>query len=113
MNRSTARLQHSPVGFICPFFNSTDETFILTSLCNKGNLSLTILEYVNLTDENTVGMLRAIRLTCPYLRNVAFGEKKEDGLAPPPSKRALLDTYEHQQLELELSKWPKVKMYLL
>jgi len=54
-------------------------------------------------------MLRAIRLTCPRLKDATFGEKKEEGLAPPASKRALLDTGEHQQLELELSKWPKVK----
>jgi len=68
---------------------------------------------VNLSDENIAGMLRAIRLTCPRLKYATFGEKKEECLAPPASKRALLDTDEHQQLELELGKWPKVKIHLL
>ena len=53
-------------------------------------------------------MLRAIRLTCPHLKDVTFGEKTEEDLGPPASKRTLLDTDEQQQLQLELSKWPKV-----
>ncbi len=61
-----------------------------------------------LKSENIADVLRAIRLTCPRLRNVSFGEKTKEGLAPHPSKRALIDAEEHQQLELELSKWPKV-----
>lgn len=84
---------------------------------------------MNIQDENLAELLRAIELACPHLTDVTFGEKKKgDDLpssrfqhpvekkedASPPSKRATMDTA-HQQLEdleLALSKWPKVGLYL-
>ena len=90
----------------------------------KGTLSLTKLEYVNIQDENIYDMLRAFELTCPHLKDVTFGEKKKgDGLrssqlqwstsvkkddTPPPARLSLDANDHHQQLELALSKWPKV-----
>jgi len=43
-------------------------------------------------------MFRAIGLACPYLKDVSFDEKKKGNL----------DSDVHQQLELALTKWPKV-----
>jgi len=69
-------------------------------------------------------MSRAIELTCPFLKDVTFGEKKRKGAiqpswckrhtlrekldAPPPAKGSFKVDTAPNYLEFALSKWPKV-----
>ena len=64
------------------------------------------MEHVNIQDENVAEMLRAIGLSCPHLNDVAFAEKKKGDDSPPSHLE--LDSDVNQQLELALTKWPKV-----
>ena len=86
---------------------------------------LTKLEYVHIQDEKIANLLRTIGLTCPFLKDVTFGDKKrEDALkpswyrrraygekvedAPPPSKGIFKVDTSPKHLELALRNWAKV-----